>query len=67
MLTTEIPRITADETKRRLDAGERILLVDVRGREAYDRSHIPGAISVPVNDIEARFGEIPVDRTIVTY
>jgi len=67
MLTTEIPRITADETKRRLDAGGRILLVDVRSREAYDRSHIPGALSVPVKDIEARFREVPVDRTVVTY
>ena len=63
----EIARISAEEAKRRIARGERILLVDVRNREAYDRSHIQGALSLPVKEAEARSQELPAGRTIVAY
>ena len=64
---TEIPRITAEAVKGRLDRGEAVLLVDVRSREAYGQSHIRGALSLPGKEAEARLGELPTGRTIVCY
>jgi rhodanese-related sulfurtransferase len=63
----EVPRITIGEVKKRLDEGEAIVLVDVRIREAYDQSHIKGALSLPAKEAEARFHELPPGRTIVCY
>jgi rhodanese-related sulfurtransferase len=63
----EVPRISIGEAKRRLDEGEAIVLVDVRMREAYDQSHIKGALSLPVKEAETRLHELPQGRLIICY
>lgn len=63
----EVPRMAAEEVKRRLDADERPLIVDVRSWEDYDRVHIAGAMSLPVKEVEHRYGELANDRLIVCY
>lgn len=63
----EVPRMTAEEVKQRLDEGEALLVVDVRSREDYDRAHIAGAMSLPVKEIESRYGELAPERLIVCY
>ncbi len=46
----------------------RVLVVDVRPREAYERAHVPGALSVPLDEITARVDELrSSDKAIVTY
>jgi len=64
---TEIPRITVGDVKEKLDRGEGVFLVDVRTREAYDQSHIKGALSLPAKEAEQRMGELPSGRTVVCY
>ncbi|HXH06186.1 MAG TPA: rhodanese-like domain-containing protein [Vicinamibacterales bacterium] len=60
-------RISFDEFKRLYDRGA-VLVVDVRSREAYDEGHIPGALSVPLDDLEAQIDRLARDkRAIVTY
>lgn len=39
--------ITPAELKKRIDAGEKITIVDVRHTEIYQQGHIPGAINIP--------------------
>ncbi len=63
----EVPRIAIWEAKKRFDEGEAMVFLDVRLREAYDQSHIKGALSLPAKEVEARFHELPPDRTIVCY
>lgn len=46
------------ELLERLRAG-RTVLIDVRPREEYLSGHIPGAISIPLKELEARFNELP--------
>jgi rhodanese-related sulfurtransferase len=41
--------------------------VDVRSPALYDRSHIPGATSVPIQELARRLGEIPRDKPVVVY
>jgi 3-mercaptopyruvate sulfurtransferase SseA len=63
----EVPRIAASALKERLDAGESVLIVDARSSDEYAEAHIPGAISVPLSDLEARLDELPRDQDIVFY
>ncbi|RRQ20780.1 VTT domain-containing protein [Thiohalobacter thiocyanaticus] len=48
------------ELKRRLDAGEDLLLLDVRKPEDYhgELGHIPGAVNIPLEELEQRLGEL---------
>ena len=46
------------------DAGAFVL--DVREPDEWAAGHIPGAILIPLGQLEDRFGEVPRDRTIVT-
>lgn len=50
----------------RVRAGE-VTVIDVRTAEEYASGHLPGALSVPVAELEARLTELPVDRRIVAY
>ena len=55
-----------DELVRRVRAGE-VTLIDVRPREEYVAAHIPGAISVPLGELEKRLGTLRKRRDIVAY
>jgi predicted sulfurtransferase len=61
------PRIAPSVLKERLDDGDGLLVVDARSSDAYAEAHIPGAISVPLSDLEARMDELPRDQEIVFY
>ncbi len=63
----DIPRIQALELWERFQAGESIVVVDVRSRQEYEQEHIVGAISLPLNELSRRAAELPGDRLIVFY
>lgn len=44
-----------------------VVVLDVRPPEEFRAGHIPGAVSVPLADLELRLGELPPDREIVAY
>jgi ArsR family transcriptional regulator len=58
--------VDIDVLRERVLAGD-VTLLDVRPASEYDAGHIPGALSVPLADIESRLSELPRDRTIVAY
>jgi membrane protein DedA with SNARE-associated domain/rhodanese-related sulfurtransferase len=62
-------KITVDELKQRMDAGEPVTVVDVRHPLALelDPETIPGAMNFMIEEIEHRHQEIPRDRDIVLY
>jgi predicted sulfurtransferase len=64
---SEVPRISAEELKERLDNGEEIVVVDSRGKSSYDIMHIAGAISVPSVNVESPLDEMALDQEIVLY
>ena len=65
----DAPRITVDELKQRLDAGEDFTFIDVRNPHAWAESDtmMPGAIRVPFDEFEKHLSQIPKSRPIVTY
>lgn len=63
----EIARLTVEEVKARLDRGEPLTLVDVRKESVYARGHIPGALCLPITEIEWRLGELPAGKPLIFY
>ncbi|MBS1253707.1 MAG: hypothetical protein MAG451_02760 [Anaerolineales bacterium] len=61
-----VPRMSLEEVKAKSDAGT-VLIVDSRSAEAYARSHIPGATSLPLSDLSTQNPDLPRDREIITY
>ncbi len=59
--------ISADELRARLAAGEPLVIVDVRPSEEYQAAHLPGAVSIPLDELEQRLRELPRDREVVAY
>jgi rhodanese-related sulfurtransferase len=55
----------ADELKAKLDKGEKVLVIDVRSDEEIKTGSIPGAIPIPMEQLEARMKDIPKDVQLV--
>jgi rhodanese-related sulfurtransferase len=62
---TPADRVTLEEFKKLLAGDRPVLTLDVRGGQIG--SKIKGAKHVPLDALEARLGELPRDREIVTY
>ena len=60
-------RLDVDELKAQLDAGAEVLLIDVREDHEVESGSIPGAIHVPVGELEARMPDIPKDVRLVFF
>jgi adenylyltransferase/sulfurtransferase len=58
------PEITVDELKHKLDNGEKPLMIDVRSYVHYNGTgdskygHIPGAVSIPMLELESKQDEL---------
>ncbi len=59
----DVPR---EELLRRARSGE-VVVLDVRPHHEYNSGHIPGALSIPVEELEARLAELPADAQVVAY
>ncbi len=64
-----VPELDVHEVQRRLDAGEKLTIVDIRERDEWVQGHVPGARFVPRGFLELRIEEIQPDRDapIVVY
>jgi rhodanese-related sulfurtransferase len=62
----EFEGITAEELMTRLDNHD-VILLDVRPAVEYETAHLPGAVSIPWNEVAHRLDELPGDKTIVAY
>lgn len=61
-------RIAASELKKRLDSGEKFLLIDVREPSEIEADGaIAGAIHIPMGELEERMKDIPKDIRLVFY
>jgi len=69
-----LARITPEELKERLDAGEQVFIVDLQGGRPHprDRQGIPGAVRIDPHRLEQyrapnKKAQIPHDREVVLY
>ena len=60
------PRISLEEAKKAFDE-KSATFIDTHVKATYDAGHIPGAINVTVQDLEAKFNTIPKGKKIIAY
>ena len=58
--------VDSEDLLERLRDGS-VVVLDVRPEEEYRAGHIPGALSVPVDALEAALKTLPRDREMVAY
>ncbi len=62
----DAPAVSRDDLPWMIDQGH-VLLLDVRPALEYHAGHLPDAVSVPLDELQARIDTLPRDRRIVTY
>ena len=58
--------VTTEDLESRLKQ-EEVVVLDVRPKAEYRFGHIPGARSIPVDELEDRLTELPEEQDIVAY
>ncbi len=65
---TRVRETTVDEVRKRLERGDKFLLVDVREESEFAKDHLPGAIhlgkGIIERDIEARVPELNTEMIL---
>lgn len=62
-----MPRIIPEELKRLMASGQAVV-IDVRSPEEYRQGHIPGAINLPMPQIETgNYPKLPRDKRLISY
>lgn len=59
--------IAAADLKKRLDAGEKIVLVDVREPWEYQQCRIDGAMLIPMGTVPSNLQKLDTDEPVVCY
>jgi 3-mercaptopyruvate sulfurtransferase SseA len=62
----QVIRISPEDAKKAFDQGSAIF-IDVRSAQEYEQRHIPGALSIPLLELESRIGELNPDTWYITY
>lgn len=58
--------VSRDDLQALIDQGK-VMLIDVRPRVEFEHGHLPGAVSIPVDELPARMDSLPKRRRIVAY
>ncbi len=62
----QLQPVSREELLARANQGT-VVVLDVRPSLEYAAGHIPGAVSVPLEQLETRMAELPADRVVVAY
>jgi hypothetical protein len=62
----EASRAELDDARAAHEAGSAVFM-DVRSADSYAASHIAGAVSIPLDEVEARLDELDPAARIITY
>ena len=54
--------VSVDELRRRLEAGEDLVVLDVREPDEVASSAIPGSVNIPLGEVADRMGELDASR-----
>lgn len=61
-------KVTREELKAMMDRGDVFILIDTRGHEAFRTEHLPGAVSVPSDNVGRHtLPGLSKGDTVVTY
>lgn len=54
-----------DVVKRAVDDGRKMAIIDTRPAEAFAKETLPGAVNIPLAEIDARLGDYSKDTLLV--
>lgn len=63
----DVQELTKEELWRRIKRKDKLVVLDVRPHEEYEAGHIPGAVSIPLEELAKRIKELPKSKQIVAY
>ena len=63
--STTAPEMPPDALQQMRDKGEKVLVIDVRTDEEVKSGSIPGAVHIPMDQLEARMKDVPRDVQLV--
>ncbi len=68
VLSSDFPDLTAKELKSKMDAGEKVFILNPLSDLEFNEGHIPGSINVPLETISSS-DRLPSDLNvpIITY
>ena len=61
------PIITSGELSAAIGADKSPIIVDVRSEKDFQTTHLPGAINIPLEDLERREAELDEAKVTVFY
>jgi rhodanese-related sulfurtransferase len=62
----QLEALGREELLGRLASGD-VTLLDARPADEYRQGHIPGALSIPVDELESRLADLPREREVIAY
>ncbi|MBA1148864.1 metalloregulator ArsR/SmtB family transcription factor [Ectothiorhodospiraceae bacterium WFHF3C12] len=62
----ELEPVSRDELRHRMRDGV-VTVLDVRPQDEFEAGHVPGAINIPLKDLENRIAELSPEQEIVAY
>jgi rhodanese-related sulfurtransferase/DNA-binding transcriptional ArsR family regulator len=58
--------VSRDDLLARLQDGM-VTVLDVRSEDEFAVGHLPGALNIPLAELERRLGELPADKEVIAY
>lgn len=62
-----VEELTKEDLWRRIQRKDKLVVLDVRPQEEYAAGHLPGAVSIPLDELKKRVKELPKSKQIVAY
>jgi rhodanese-related sulfurtransferase/DNA-binding transcriptional ArsR family regulator len=62
----ELEPVAAKELLARVRGGD-VVILDVRPEDEYGLGHLPGALNIPLRQLEQRLSELPRKREVIAY
>ena len=66
-LAGDLVGISPGEVRRKLDAGEDVVLLDVRTHAEFEQAQLDGSTHIPVGALRGRLDKLPQDKEIITF
>ncbi len=63
----EVPALTAEELKKKIDRGDDFILLDVRDASEVAICSLPGAVNIPLGQLPGSFGRLKEAPEVVVY
>ncbi len=61
------PLITPNQLQSRVNNGDNITIIDVRSKKDFEKSHVPGALHIPLGELREKATSLDKEISTVTY